>query len=205
MNITPCVWLKILQSLCIIKFYIIVILLIEHRQFVSGSLSLNQNIEHGPIQKYVESNICLGSWCLYVKNCIQKENIANYDNYMNGICKLLIVELNHVLTTASYLHDFNTNEKVTTSSNLQDEIKEIQLRYMEHIFDYQDNYERTINHHRSRRYAEKTKIDRKLIGVPFHFFRDIIRHCGLSDITFVFEEEQLKQNKYHDLHMSQLV
>ena len=163
MIVVASLWKKDFQNLFGNKFCksIIILLLIKHPETVSVSLSFNRNNENRLIQKYVESNLFLGSWCRYVRNCIEEEeHVAKYNNYiLDSICKLLIVELNHVLTSTSYPHNIKFNEVLGTSSNQQqDTIKDIQLRYMEHILDYQDEYHMTTNHTRPQRFAKERKV-----------------------------------------------
>ena len=80
------------------------LLVITYHQPASGKLIINSNTNHSEISRFIESSYCSGYWCKYVQQCIEKDSQFKNDNYMNGICTLLITELNDVLVKNPFLN-----------------------------------------------------------------------------------------------------
>ena len=187
-------------------FLATIVIGILYNRTVSSSFVSDQNAEPEEVKKYITSKHCTGTWCKYVKKCYSKTVEFQNDKYVDGLCKLLVKELDYALLSNFELQ-YESN-KVTIESELSEKqqkvLDEIQVRYLNFFLEYIEVTSHHIGNRRFRRYSKRKGVVNNVNGVQFDFFRDTIRSYDFSDIIFIYDDNQMFLQQDNELvkHMS---
>ena len=187
-------------------FWATIIIGILYNRTVSSSFVSDQNTQPEEVKKYIASKLCTGTWCKYVEKCYMRAVELQDDKYVDGLCKLLIKELDYALVSNFELQ-YESNKVITESELSQKQQKvldEIQVRYLNFFLEYIEVTSNHIGNRRFRRFSKRKGVVNNVNGVPFDFFRDIIRSYDFSDIIFIYDDNQMFLQQEDELvkHMS---
>ena len=174
-------------------FLATIVIGILYNRTVSSSIVSDQNAEPEEVKTYIRSKHCTGTWCKYVKKCYTETVEFQNDKYVDGLCKLLLKELDYALVSNFELQ--YEPKQVTTESKLSEKqqkvLNEIQVRYLNFFLEYIEVNSNRIGNRRIRRFSKRKGVVNNVNGVPFDFFRDIIRSYDFSDIIFIYDDNQI--------------
>ena len=101
-------------------FWATIIIGIPYNRTVSSSFVSDQNTRPEEVKKYIASKLCTGTWCKYVEKCYMRAVELQDDKYEDGLCKLLVKELDYALVSNFELQ-YESNKVITESELSQKE------------------------------------------------------------------------------------
>ena len=191
---------------CLPLFLVVLMLFTNHYPAAAGFLTFDQKIDHHGIEKYIRGTFCNGSWCHYVQKCLSGDINFEEDKYIDGVCKLLVMELDYALVSNFELQyeSKKRNADSPFSPKQTQTLREIQMRYLSYFLEYTEDATKRLDTTRFKRFSKRKGVVNNVNGVPFDFFRDVIRDYDFSDVIFIYDEDQiyLQQDTTLVKHMS---